>query len=274
MAKVPIVLAHGIFRIDEIRVLVKEAVGIDKGLHYFHGIAPFLESNGFVVTETDTSFCGSLERRAHDLAKGVDAFLQKTGAEKVAIIGHSMGGLDARKMIADLGFEKKVASLTTIGTPHHGTPAADDLENADGRFAIALLKPFIDFEGFLDLRPSACDAFNARVEQREADNDVVYRAVTAFEALPETVSFLQPTAIRLQREGPSDGIVPAHSQQWVPHLRGTRSTKAVQQIPFPTRADHLNEIGWWDLGELRNGLLRGAFQEQINRFYLELASTA
>jgi triacylglycerol esterase/lipase EstA (alpha/beta hydrolase family) len=36
-----------------------------------------------------------------------------------------MGGLDARYAISLLGLARRVASLTTIGTPHRGTPVGD-----------------------------------------------------------------------------------------------------------------------------------------------------
>ena len=40
---------------------------------------------------------------------------------KVNIIAHSLGGLDARQMLTHLGMGSRVASLTTVGTPHRGT---------------------------------------------------------------------------------------------------------------------------------------------------------
>ena len=40
------------------------------------------------------------------------------------LIAHSMGGLDARHMIVREGMAERVASLTTVGTPHNGTPVA------------------------------------------------------------------------------------------------------------------------------------------------------
>ena len=43
----------------------------------------------------------------------------------VHLIGHSLGGLDSRFLISKLGMADRVLSLTTIGTPHHGTPLAD-----------------------------------------------------------------------------------------------------------------------------------------------------
>lgn len=45
---------------------------------------------------------------------------------RLNIIAHSMGGLDARYYaISWLGLAERVASLTTIGIPHLGTPLAD-----------------------------------------------------------------------------------------------------------------------------------------------------
>lgn len=61
---------------------------------------------------------------AETLATQVDEVLARTGATKVHIIAHSMGGLDARYMICHLGegaYAGRVASLTTISSPHRGT---------------------------------------------------------------------------------------------------------------------------------------------------------
>src|SRR5207237_9941038 len=44
---------------------------------------------------------------------------------KVNLIGHSMGGLDSRYAVSNLGLGDKVASVTTIGTPHRGSSVAD-----------------------------------------------------------------------------------------------------------------------------------------------------
>lgn len=55
---------------------------------------------------------------------------------KVNIIAHSMGGLDARYMISALGGANRVASLTTISTPHTGSKVAnfvlDATQDVDG----------------------------------------------------------------------------------------------------------------------------------------------
>lgn len=41
--------------------------------------------------------------------------------ERVNIVGHSMGGLDSRWYIEQMGGEEYVDTLVTLATPHHGT---------------------------------------------------------------------------------------------------------------------------------------------------------
>jgi triacylglycerol lipase len=77
----------------------------------------------------------SVETRAEVLASAIDDAL--AGAPDacgvvpaelpaaVNIIAHSMGGLDARFTIASLGYGERVASLTTLSTPHRGSAVAD-----------------------------------------------------------------------------------------------------------------------------------------------------
>jgi pimeloyl-ACP methyl ester carboxylesterase len=58
--------------------------------------------------------------RALDLK--VNLVLKETKADKVILIGHSMGGLQARLYMKDAKRAAKVASVIFIGTPHHGAP--------------------------------------------------------------------------------------------------------------------------------------------------------
>src|SRR5205807_7832161 len=65
---------------------------------------------------------GSVPERAAQLK----AFLDRHAPhEPVHVFGHSMGGLDARYLIARLGMAGRVLSLTTIATPHRGSAFAD-----------------------------------------------------------------------------------------------------------------------------------------------------
>jgi triacylglycerol lipase len=277
MSTPTVVLAHGIFRFDQLSVVFREQFGLEVGPRYFNGIGDELRKHGFVVHEPAVSFAGSLEQRASDLEKRLRAILAVPEASDVHIIAHSMGGLDARKVIADHSdLAQRITCLTTIGTPHHGTTSADKaLDTLRGRFLIAALQPIIDLKGFEDLTTSKCRAFNERVRDLEVANTVRYRAVSSVEDLQRTTPLLQPTWIQLHRdEGDSDGIVSRSSQAWVPTLvAANRTSKPVEQLSFPFPADHLNEVGLWDPGELLGGVTKPILEQRVKDFYLHLAVT-
>ena len=133
MATFPIVLAHGIARFDilaevlENKLKLPEGSGTEK-FQYFKRIKEDLEAKGFSVSHPNVDFAGPVDLRAEQLRDRVNAVIQSSGSPKVHIIAHSMGGLDARHMIVDKGMAERVATLTTIGTPHHGSPVADRIE--------------------------------------------------------------------------------------------------------------------------------------------------
>lgn len=54
----------------------------------------------------------------------VERLADRYGFEAVHIIGHSKGGLVARRWVQHGGGLRRVKSVTTLGTPHHGTPTA------------------------------------------------------------------------------------------------------------------------------------------------------
>jgi triacylglycerol lipase len=66
----------------------------------------------------------SIEYQAQWLAEKLERICEKHKLDKIHIIGHSMGGLIAKKYIQEYSGEKRVKSLITLGTPHHGTPTA------------------------------------------------------------------------------------------------------------------------------------------------------
>ena len=61
-------------------------------------------------------------------ARAGDTAAREGAPDKVNIIAHSKGGLDARYMISCLDMAPYVASLTTIATPHRGIGAIDTLQ--------------------------------------------------------------------------------------------------------------------------------------------------
>jgi len=73
---------------------------------------------------SDYDACGSAADHAKDLAQIVQYVKQVTGQEKVNIVGHSKGGLDARVYLANTN-TPDVANLIMIGTPNAGGLGAD-----------------------------------------------------------------------------------------------------------------------------------------------------
>ncbi|MFH1466742.1 MAG: alpha/beta fold hydrolase [Pseudomonadota bacterium] len=67
-------------------------------------------------------------RRPADLALGIaekiERVCERYGLDRFHIVGHSQGGLVARQYIQAHGGHRRVKSLITLGTPHHGTPTA------------------------------------------------------------------------------------------------------------------------------------------------------
>jgi triacylglycerol lipase len=284
----PIILAHGIARFDILREILINKLSIPEddigdGLDYFKGIKSYLEKNGFEVHHTNVDFAGPVDLRAAQLSYQISQILDARASRKVHIIGHSMGGLDARHMIVDIeGMAEKVASLTTIGTPHLGTSIADFAISKGGSFIISMLKSIIDLRGFEDLTTESCLSFNMRAKDREASNDVVYRTYASSEERDLVFLPLQASWFLINhKEGENDGLVSVKSQQWDKRLIGKDGRqKAIEQFRFPIPADHLNEVGWWDLQEtnpalglLNIGKQKEEYENKIKNIYLQIAKT-
>ena len=54
----------------------------------------------------------------------IDRARQRSGARKVVLVGHSMGGLVSRSYIQSRAYAGDVAELITVGTPHRGSAEA------------------------------------------------------------------------------------------------------------------------------------------------------
>ncbi len=197
----PIVLAHGICRFDELlRDLLHDDDGPDDRTHYFRCIRSTLQAHGFTVFHSHVSWAANVRVRAGELKTNVEGVLAATGATKVHLIAHSMGGLDARHMLfehQDDRMHEKVASITTIGTPHRGTTFAD-WGVTNGVLVRMLLKALHveDFDGFFDLTTRACEDFNEAAVAFEQTCGVAFQTVAAAQELPYVFEPLQiPWAI-------------------------------------------------------------------------------
>jgi triacylglycerol lipase len=231
----PVVLAHGLMGFDEIRIGRARA-------DYFRGVSARLEREGCVVHRCRVAKTASIAARAGDLA----AFVNALDAERVNLVAHSMGGLDARWALARLGLARRVASLVTVGTPHRGTPLADLGAGVAVRGVLgALRRVGMDVAGFHDLTTPRIEEFNRAVPDA---GGVHYASVVGVPARRRDVSpVLVPTFLWLgAAAGRNDGMVPADSQAW---------GEVIREIG----ADHFAQVGWshrFDAPEFYAELLR------------------
>jgi len=268
----PIILAHGIARFD---FLGNKLLHLDNSndphvdcAHYFKCIRTMLQHNGFDVTHSNVSFAASVEVRSADLLKQVQNVLQKTGASRVNIIAHSMGGLDARHMMFNdrqAGrIHEKIASLNTISTPHRGSPFAEWAVKNLPHLTSTLAKLGIDAEGLKDCTTTACEKFNAdpKVKEFEAGCGVPINTFAGRSGFAATLGLLKPAfAIIDVKEGENDGLVSVESAKWNgnPHVAVWDDT------------DHLNELGWWDLDQIADFESEGSLLRRIHSNYLSIA---
>jgi pimeloyl-ACP methyl ester carboxylesterase len=80
------------------------------------GIAP-------VCTVTLEPPLADIERLAQNLAVEIDRITLGSGAHRIAIVAHSMGGLVVRAYFRAYGTDR-VSRLITLGSPHHGSTLA------------------------------------------------------------------------------------------------------------------------------------------------------
>ncbi|WP_213938076.1 triacylglycerol lipase [Pseudomonas sp. dw_612] len=154
----PILLVHGLFGFDRIGKY-----------ELFHDVKQSLRSHGARVFVPHLSATHSNEVRGDQLLTQIERVLEGTGARQVNLIGHSQGALAARYAAAVA--PQRVASVTSVSGPNHGSELADFLRKAltPGRLpehvARKVATLFADFlsllSGNLHLPQNAIAALNA-----------------------------------------------------------------------------------------------------------------
>jgi Alpha/beta hydrolase of unknown function (DUF915) len=138
--------------------------------------------------------CGSAADHAKELSNIIGQIKKETGQNKVNIVGHSKGGLDARVYLANN--TNDVANLIMIGTPNAGSPLAE-LSNMGA-------------PSVYDLRPGA-----AATEVKMNPNTKYY--TIAGDWNPELGNCQLTPFLPMEQSGfsnlpkPNDGIVPLSS---------------------------------------------------------------
>lgn len=262
-APYPVVFMHGMAGFSELDL---GPIGIT----YFDGVVTDLTKNGEAVFVTVVPPFDTSAARAQALSTQIDDILKRTGKAKVNLVGHSQGGMDARVITSPqgLGYGDRVASVTTVATPHRGSKVADTvlgllkylpadvIDSVTGDFLKLVQKTAYELQSDAHLRQQLVElsekymttVFNPKYQDAPGVLYMSYAGRTnlrtgvgvcddgkygndAFD-LDATQLMLAPLAIFLE-EGKlkvNDGLVTVESSKW-----------GVFQQCVP--ADHLKEVG-------------------------------
>ncbi len=135
----------------------------------FGKIDRILRIQGHQVFTSKIDAVGNVETNAAQLRDEIERICAETGAEKVNIIAHSKGGLDAKYMIQNLGMADRVASLTTLCTPFRGSPIASFILRFP-EFAVRYAAWWVNM-AYRILGDRAPDSFTACQEMRRVTDE-------------------------------------------------------------------------------------------------------
>lgn len=211
---IPVVLHHGMFGFGEIKAGPIQ-------VSYFRGIDRALAAKGHPLIISRVHPTAAVATRARQLKETILRQLQILGKEdeRVLLVAHSMGGLDARYMITRLGMADRVAALLTVTSPHRGSPLADwCLKHLADRLGAYKFLNFLglDVQGAVDVTTQGCARFNDEVP--DAPN-VKYFSVSAARPWQKIAPFALPAwRIIYDVEGDNDSLVSVKSSIWGKHL--------------------------------------------------------
>jgi len=177
----------------------------------------------------------------------ISEVLAQTGAEKLNLIGHSKGGLEIRMAAAAPDMCGRIASVTTVATPHRGSRTMDRLLNAPQRlFSLAgfAVNNWIRVLG--DREPdfvTVCREFStehmARFNLENPDcPGVYYQSYACLMAGPMSdINLAVANFVINLIEGENDGLVSVESARWgdnftVLRASGRRGISHLDEIDF------------------------------------------
>jgi len=241
----PVVLVHGMAGADAY-------LG---GYPYWYQVLPDLQADGYLAFTPAVDALAPPPSRAQQWSAILDQLQADGMGRRFNLLGHSQGGIDSRYLASTMDQGARIASITTLATPHYGSGLADVANGViettptlaglveDGvsllTDAIGLGEAQLVFATEAMTRPA--------MVQFNLDNpdhaDVRYFSWSArscgftelgcqAEMDAEVIApYLVPTYRALQLiDGDNDGIVPTESAIWGEHL-GTIG------------ADHFDEVG-------------------------------
>lgn len=258
--KYPILFVHGMGYRDY------------KHICYWGRIPKTLKKMGCTVFFGQQDSNASIETNANHLVKRINQILEETGAEKVNIIAHSKGGLDTRYAITTLSMKDKIASLTTISTPHNGSKTVD--------FFIKFPAPLLRFGCFFvdlwfriigDKKPqtykviqSFTTDFAKKFNEENPDcPEVYYQSYSFVMKKPSSDIFMWFTNLVVRMfEGENDGLLTPESTKWT-NYKGIYSGVTKRGI------SHCDEV---DMRRRRFSKKTGEGVSDIVNLYIDIAT--
>lgn len=215
---------------------------------HLHDEAMYLRSRGVRAFAPNVAPYNTVAVRAQMWADRFARILDETGADRLLLIGHSMGGLDARHLISEHGWHTTVDALVTVSTPHRGSSVATlMLEQPPAvRRRLAEMADWLGthiledgtanvLQALTELTPDyMTETFNPAVPDHP---DVAYASV-GFQAGKGTDTPIDPlfrffNRYIYEREGANDGIVSVRSARRGMYL-GTRNADHARQVGMPS----------------------------------------
>ncbi len=149
----PVVFAHGMLGFDELVGI--DYFGNDYGVFVGDPCDGFLETScNSEIDKEQQAFAASVnpfqssEHRGLELADQIESYLATVGADCVNIIGHSQGGMDARKaakLLHDRTGRQAVKVLVSISSPHRGSPVGKGVLDRGPEGLNAFLEFVVDY---------------------------------------------------------------------------------------------------------------------------------
>lgn len=111
----PVVLLHGFADNRSVFLLLRRALLRDE---------PAALPRRTVASLNYSPLTCDIRAAAELFGRHVTEVRKRTGADRVDVVGHSLGGLIARYYVQRLGGDAAIRTLVTLGTPHSGTRVA------------------------------------------------------------------------------------------------------------------------------------------------------
>jgi len=216
---------------------------------HLHEQALHLRSRGVRAVAPNVSPYNTVRARTQTWDERLRHVLDETKTDQLSLIAHSMGGLDARYLISEMGWHEKVDVLVTVATPHRGSPVAsllldqpepvrDWMADMADWLGTHILKDGSSNmrQALYELTPSHVEnTFNEQVPNHP---DVQYWSYGCQagkgSSIPVTPIFRYFNRYLYEREGVNDGIVSVRSSRWGTDL-GTVEADHAQQVGLSSR---------------------------------------